>query len=243
MSYALDTNSARKADQTGRFIKEIGKYIGKFTRAEDIKASTGTQGIAFTFEADGQSANLSIYTLKSDGEKLMGHDVLMAIMTCMKCREINPVKGKVTKWNNDLRADETVDALVFPELMNKPVGLLLETEDYIKRDGSTSTRMVIAGVFQADTELTASEILDKKVTPEQLPKRVAALRHRPAKAAKGGSAPAKTGGTGHFDDMSDDIPFALSTGASRDNLGFSKSLMRARHGRINSALFANRVEC
>ena len=55
--YALDPTAAKKADQTGSRINEIGKYVGKFTQAEDIVARTGTKGIAMRFEANGQSAN------------------------------------------------------------------------------------------------------------------------------------------------------------------------------------------
>jgi hypothetical protein len=66
--------------------------------------------------------------------------------------------------------------------------------------------MVIAGIFQADTEFTASEILDQKTQPEQLEKLVARLRHRPIKGAKT-SQPAASKPSRGFDDMDDDIPF------------------------------------
>ena len=205
--YALDTKSARKADQTGQFLNEIGKYVGKFTQAEDLKASSGTRGIGFRFESNGQRANLSLYTVKSDGTKLMGHDALMAIMTCMGLRNIEPKPGSVLAWDNEAKAEVSRQATVFPDLCTKEIGLLLETEDYIKQNGDTGTRMVIAGIFQAGTELTASEILDKKTKPEQLGKMVARLRHRPVRAAKGTPAAATAKPTSGFDDMDDDIPF------------------------------------
>lgn len=209
--YALDANEARKADQTGNRLTEIGKYVGTFTQAEDVTASTGTKGIGLRFEVNGQSANLSLYTKKQDGTTIMGFQALMAIMTCMKLRDIKPKTGVVKHWDNDARAEVEKQAQVFPDLCGKPIGLLLETEDYPKNDGSgNGTRMVIAGIFQADTELTASEILDRKTQPEQLAKMVARLHHRPAKAAKQGAqtgalkpSPASSG----FDDMDDDIPF------------------------------------
>lgn len=206
--YNLDPNAARKADQTGNRISEIGKYSGTFTQAEDITAGTGTKGVALRFESNGQSANLSLYTTKANGEQIMGFQALMAIMTCMSLRNITPKPGTVKHWNNDTKTEETKTAQVFPELCGKPIGLLLETEDYPKNNGGTGTRMVIAGIFQAATELTAGEILDKKTKPEQLAKMVARLRHRPAKAAKapaGAAAPA--GGGSGFDDMDDYIPF------------------------------------
>jgi hypothetical protein len=206
--YELDPNEARKADQTGNRISEIGKYVGTFTQAEDLTASSGTKGVGFRFEANGQTANLSLYTTKTDGTKLMGYQALMAIMTCMKLRGLTPKAGAVKFWNNDTKAEETRQGQVFPELCGKPIGLLLETEDYPKNSGGTGTRMVIAGIFQSDTELTASEILDRKTKPEQLAKMVARLRHRPARDAKAPAtrAPAAAGGSG-FDDMADDIPF------------------------------------
>lgn len=207
--YALDANEARKADNTGSTIRELGKYTGKFLQAEDITASTGTKGIALTFEANGQKTRFSLYTKRSNGETIMGFQALMAIMTCLGLRNIEPKQGTITFWDNDAHAEKTKQGTVFPDLCNKPIGILLETEDYINRNNELRTRMVFAGTFQAGTEFTASEILDRKTKPEQLEKIVAYLRHRPVKAAKG-AAPAASkaapAGSG-FDDMDDDIPF------------------------------------
>lgn len=210
--YDLDPKAARKADQTGNRINEIGKYVGTFTQAEDITASTGTKGVALRFESNGQSAALSLYTQKANGDKIMGFDALMAIMTCLKLRNITPQGGTVKFWDRDADAEASRAGRVFLELCNRPIGLLLETEGYFKQDGSEGSRMVIAGIFQAGTELTAGEILDQKTTPEALAKMVARLHHRPAKAAKTSVAtrtPAAAGagaGSG-FDDMDDDFPF------------------------------------
>jgi hypothetical protein len=206
--YALDTTAARKADQTGNRISEIGKYAGTFTQAEDITASTGTKGVALRFESNGQTANLSLYTQKADGTPIMGHQALMAIMTCMRLRSIAPQAGTVKQWDNDAKQEITKQAMVFPDLCGKPIGLLLETEDYAKQNGGgVGTRMVIAGIFQPDTELTASEILDKKTKPEQLSKMVARLRHRPVRDAKAPAAATRAPVGNGFDDMDDDIPF------------------------------------
>lgn len=208
--YALDQNAARKADSTGNQINEIGKYVGKFTQAEDIVAKTGTKGIALNFESDaGQKARISLYTMKSDGTHIMGFDSLMAVLTCMSLRGIKPQTGIVKFWDNDQRKESERHGSVFPELCARPIGLLLETEEYEKQDGSVANRMVLAGVFQADTEFTASEILDRKTKPEHLEKMVARLHHRPMKGAK---KPASLLAHGGYDDHSssvgmDEIPF------------------------------------
>lgn len=205
--YALDTTAARKADNTGSMIKEMGKYVGRFTQAEDITAPKGTKGVAFRFEAkDGRKAQLSLYTIMANGDHIMGFETLMAIMTCMGLRDIKPVAGRVKFWDNDARVEQERDGKVFPELCSKDIGVLLETEDYEKNDGSVGTRMVLKGVFQAGTELTATEVLARKTVPEQLTRMVSMLRHRPVKGAKHASS--SGGGSHGVHPADDDIPFS-----------------------------------
>lgn len=210
--YQLDSNAARKADSTGNQINEIGKYVGRFTQAEDIVAKTGTRGIAMTFESDaGQKARISLYTMKADGTRIMGFDSLMAILTCMSLRGIKPQPGIVKVWDNDQRKEVERQGFVFPDLCIKSIGLLLETEEYKKQDGGLANRMVLAGVFRAEDEFTASEILDKKTRPEHLEKMVARLHHRQLNGAK---KPVQAQSHAAYDDYGqgssvgmDDIPF------------------------------------
>jgi hypothetical protein len=212
--YALNNESAqaaRKAEQRTSFIDEKGKYVGKFTRAEDITAASGTRGIAFTFESDdGQKANFSIYTIKSNGEKLGDFGTLMALMTCLGVKDIKPAQVASMVWDKDASANVSKTLSQFPELLNKRVGILIAMEEYEKRNGGgTGWSARLNAVFQAETELTASEILDRKTTPTKLPQLVAALKDRPLKkssAASNGSHIADEN-FGGFDTMPDDIPF------------------------------------
>lgn len=219
MDYTLDTKEARKADSTGDQIKDIGKYVGEFTQVIGTVAKKGTQGVIFSFKSEsGEKANLPIYTVKADGEKIMGYQILMAIMTCMQLRDLKSKEGTAKKYDYDLKQEVEFDAVRYPDLERKKIGLLLETEEYEKYDkagsktGEIGKKIVLAGVFQADTELTASEILDKKTEPKQLEKMVARLHHRALKPQTGtnqqrpASAPRSAGGSG-FDGMDDDIPF------------------------------------
>lgn len=210
--YQLDTKAARQADNVGGSINETGKYVGKFTQAVDITSSKGTKGIDLYFESNGQRVKLPIYTINHMGEKIYGLQQLNAIMACLSLRGIDPVDGNYKRWDFDSKSEVTESGKLFPDLCNKPIGLLLETEDYLNGNGAQRTRMVIAGIFQAGTELTASEILDKKTKPEQLARLVARLRHRPLKNAPAASHsgppaghPAADGGG--FGGMDDDIPF------------------------------------
>lgn len=215
--YTLDTQSARKADTTGNTIKELGKYVGSFVQAKDVTTKKGGKGIELVFKNDaGQKANLAIYTTGANGDKYQGYDALMAIMTCMQLRRIEPKPGKATRYDFDKKEDVSEDATIFPDLC-RPIGVLLETEAYAKQDGSgIGTRMVLKNVFQVGTELTASEILDRKTTPELLAKMVEGLRHRPVKGAP--RRPAEDANQGNqwdntphpgsgFADDGSDIPF------------------------------------
>jgi hypothetical protein len=194
MNYTLDTAQARKADQRGMVITETGKYIGRFPRVEDIKAASGTKGVDFSFVSrEGKKARFALYTEKANGDRIgIGHAFMMALMTCMKLREIRPTEAKVVKWDPNAGAEIEVVAMCYPDMMDKEIGVLLEAEEYEKRDGSVSIRMVLAGCFQAQSELMAGEILDQKIKPEQLTKVVATLRDRPLKRPSGKAAPATT---------------------------------------------------
>lgn len=215
--YTLDVQAARHADTAGATIKEIGKYVGEFIQAKDVVTKKGGRGIEFIFKSQGgQKANLAIYTTGANGDRYQGYDALMAIMTCLQLRGIKPAPGKVTRYDFEAKKEVVEDGTVFPDL-HKPIGVLLETEDYEKKDGSIGTRMVLKNVFQPSTELTASEILDKKTQPELLAKMVEGLRHRPLKGARQpvprqddgfGGPPAGHPASSGFDEMDDgSIPF------------------------------------
>jgi hypothetical protein len=209
--YQLDKQAAMNADATGKWLTETGKYNGKILCAEDIKAATGTRGVALTLQAnDGRETRQFVYTVKENGEKLSGYDLLMALMTCLKLRDIKPAAGQVKRWNRETKQEFTEQATVFPELANKQIGFLLQKteEESRKNPGQTAWTAKLVGVFEASSELMASEILNGKKAPEALPMRVAQLADRPLKKRPAGSAPAaQSSGGGGGGDMDDDIPF------------------------------------
>ncbi|GAD20913.1 hypothetical protein [Acidovorax sp. MR-S7] len=219
--YQLDAQSAREADSIGSYLTETGKYIGQFTRAEKlVSKNKGTHGIGFTFECAGQSTRFDIWTMDASNKHLGGFKAINAIMACMSLRGIAPAPGKVERYNWDTQQRETVQAEVFPELVGKPIGLVLQKTEYEKmRDGQytgeTGWRLEMLAPFRAADEFTAGEILDRKTKPEKLAAVMAMLTDRPLKK-RAGPAPASAAdrqatrpgapGSG-FDDMDDDIPF------------------------------------
>jgi single-stranded DNA-binding protein len=215
MSYRLDTAAAKQADTVFSSIREAGKYVGTITRAEALTSQTGTKGLGLSIRtADGQSADyLDIYTHKSNGEALSGAKTVSAILACLKLREISEGDIKAEKWSKQAGKREQVVVPGYPDLMGKRLGFLLQQElGTNSRNGEDTERMTVFAVFSAETELTASEILEGKANPERLSKLVDALTARPVRdnrektgrrpaASNGGAAPAG------FDPADDDIPF------------------------------------
>ena len=216
--YNLDPNLAKKADVIGAYIQDSGKYIGTFVRAEKLtSAAKRTDGIGFTFKDEaGRECRFDVWTRKSDGTELSGLNQINAMMGCLKIRTMKPVAMNVKKWDADTGMDTLQDAPCFAELMSKRIGLLLRMEEYEKmkdghKTGFTGWRVGLFAVFQADTELMASEILSRKTKPEALGKVVGMLANKPLK--KSAAHPAAGNSTGDMPPSSlpygedDDIPF------------------------------------
>ena len=209
--YTLNTEAAKKADQIGAYISETGKYVGTFVRAEKlVSQAKNTDGIGFTFrDESGRECRFDVWTQKQNGEPLSGLNQVNAMMACLQQRALTVSQQTVKKWDNG--AEAVMPAPCFAELMNKRIGLLLRAEEYEKmkdghKTGTTGWRMGLFAVFQADTELMASEILSRKTQPEQLAKVLGQLADKPLKSApaRGAAAKADDGGVPGY---LDDIPF------------------------------------
>jgi len=213
MSYDLDTSSAKQADNINTSIRESGKYIGTITRAEALLSDKKTKGLGLSFKSrDGASADyLDIYTHKENGESLMGAKTVNAILACLQMRGIKEGRIECEKWSKAAGRREKVEVPGYPDLMGKEIGFLLQkTLETNNKTGADVERLSIFGVFSAKTELTATEILEKKANPERLPKMVEALAARPVRdnRNKGGTPGASKPATGTgFDDIDDDIPW------------------------------------
>lgn len=209
--YTLDTKLATKADTIGAYISETGKYTGTFVRAEKlVSANKGTDGIGFTFRADdGRECRFDVWTRKGNGEALTGLNQINAMMACLSLRTINVSQQNVKKWDNG--QEVVMAAPCFVDLMNKPIGLLLRAEEYEKmadgqKTGDTGWRMGLFAIFQAGTELMASEIMARKTAPEQLAKVVVQLVDKPLKK-QGGGARQQHSSASSNQFVDDDIPF------------------------------------
>lgn len=176
-NYTLDQNAAREANQNN-YISETGKYVGRIVMAEAIKSRNSTDGIELSFQSSaGQTANfLTLYTYNSNGEPLYGLKVLNALMVCAGVQALTQQTRQITDAKDNNRP-----AQVFIELINKPIGLVLQKEFYEKNDGSgVSYRLNIIAPFHPQTEMMAKEILDGATAPRSLPNILSTLADKPA---------------------------------------------------------------
>lgn len=208
--YTLNAEAAKQADNLFSKIDEKGAYLGVLTRAEPVTSKKGTKGVDFSFKAEnGATADyLTIWTTNNEGKQLPGYNTLMAIMTCLKVRDLTASNGEIEKYNNETQKREKAIVPLFKELMNKPVGLLIHMEQYEKTAGGTAWKPAISAPYASDG-FTASEILGKAKEATTLAKMTSALRDRPMKASTSTSmqqsGPVNTDGS--FDDLGDDVPW------------------------------------
>jgi hypothetical protein len=207
----LNTQSARNADSIGARIAETGKYVGTFTQAHEVVSKKGTKGIEFSFKDEhGQTADyLTLWTVNAEGKELRGLDQLNAIMTCLKLRDgIKSTQGGIEKFDAASGQKVTVQGSVFPDLLTKKIGLLLQLEEYQKSDGSIGSKMAIFMPFEASTEFTSSEILDRATKPVKMQKAAAFMKDKKVTPHADNSyqaAPQQQQAASAF--IEDDIPF------------------------------------
>lgn len=207
--YTLDMDAAKQADTGGGRITETGKYIGQFKVAKKVLSTKGTQGIEFSFEAtNGQSADyLSMWTVNQAGERIYGFKQLMALMTCLRVKGMSASMATIEEYDRDSNGMVKKQAEVYKDLMNKPIGILLQMEEYEKKDGTVGEKPAFAGFFDAKTEQVATEVLEQ-AQPKILEKLIGQLV--PVRKLKGSrsAAPASHSNSmppSAFDD--DSIPF------------------------------------
>lgn len=218
--YQFNAATAAEADNISAYLDETGKYKGKFTRAEKlISSNKGTHGIGFTFEDESKrTARFDLWTVDNTGKQLMGFKSLQAILAVLRFpagRDLKIAQAQVDRYDYDTRQTTKVQAETFPDLINRPIGLVMRNTEYEKmrdgmKTGETGWRLELVVPFQADTELTASEIVGNKTQQQKLAGIMATLADRPLKtrAAHGqrndhGGPPPGHPAAGGFDDFGD----------------------------------------
>lgn len=217
--FKINTQQARAYDQRGGYINEAGKYTGTIKAAvwhigESPKGRS--ENIKLVFESDSkQKATFFINTsyqngIPNDG----GIQTINALLVCLRERDSgDPTPATITEYNPDSKQDEQVQRECFTKLHNKRIGIVVQME---WQDGQDKPQPRLYSLFEAATELTASEVLDQKSQPEKLGKIMAYIAEKPLHDKRKTPAPqqppqAKSTSTAApalpVDDIDDDIPF------------------------------------
>lgn len=183
VSYTFDEDSAASADNVANRIDQSAAYIGRFKSVNAMKsAQKGTEGVHFEFESPGGgTAGLDLWTKKADGTTVFGINQLMAMQAVLGLRGLESRSGKYEAFVDGKRQE--VEGQVFPQLIDKDIGLVLQKELYTKQDGKEGFRMNIQGVFHPTSKMTASEIKERKTTPEKLEKILRGLKNKDSRTA------------------------------------------------------------
>jgi len=188
MQINIDKKSVIESDKNGgNRITATGKYKGKIIYATPmVSKEKGTKGIEMGFRSDDGSevSYLRLWLQSASGETYFGMGILQGIMACMRVKSINQSVGSYLQYDSDKKETVQKTGECFPELQNKPVGLLLQRVNYKKDDGSDAHKMEIICGFDHQTEQTGAEIMENKPA-ESLAKRIATLADKWEKPKRG----------------------------------------------------------
>ena len=183
-SYEYDEAGASKADDVASRIDTSAAYVGRFTDAHAIKAKSDTEGIHFEFKSPGGgSAGFDVYTRKADGTVTFGMNQVNAIMAVLGLKGLKAQTGKFEAYDATEGKRVETEGEVFPDLLDKDIGLVLQKERYTGNDNKEKYRLNLYGVFHPVSRLTASEIKDRKQTPEKLEKMLRSLKDKDSRTA------------------------------------------------------------
>lgn len=180
--FKLNPAQAKAYDQRGGFINEAGKYKGVIENAVwHVKDGINgqSQGIFLNFITQNhQKARFYINTSYHGGTPNEGGSKLIhAILACLRLRQSgDPVPAQIKEYNPDTKQEETVTRNCFTELHGKELGIVVQM---VHEEGREHPQPAIYSVFEAATELTASEVLGNTAEPKQLAKVVAYIAGKP----------------------------------------------------------------
>lgn len=178
-TYTRDDQLAVQPEtNVGGRIETSGAYVGHFTLAKEKTAKTGTKGIEFNFEAEGgrTARYLSLWLTRANGEKIeYPYSLLSALMACLNVKNIESTPATVDEWDAAASMMMPTEVQTFPDLMHKPIGVLLQREERLW-EGKTYVSMKIAQFFDPSDRSTPAEIISGNRAGHALDKLVGNLR-------------------------------------------------------------------
>lgn len=153
--------SAEKTEalSDGSFINESGFYVGELIEAYEDISKGGAKFIRFTFQAPQGKANFDIYYTNRDGERIQGADIISGgLLKVLRLRGIKSVPGRVKIYDFELGEMVEQERETHPDILNKPLGVILQKVIYIKQNGEEGFYFNLKH-FTDTTGATATELL------------------------------------------------------------------------------------
>ena len=160
MNYQNNKAEAIAGDDRNSYIKESGAQVGIFTMAKAITAKKGSKGVEFSFKSnDGATANYqTLYTENAKGESIFGYKQLCGIMTILGVDGIVGQQSTIKEYDFDLKQEIDKIATIYPNLINQPIGVIFQKEQYYKNDSTMGERVNMWGFFRAADNATVMEV-------------------------------------------------------------------------------------
>jgi len=204
LNYEYNEESAKQADKQADRITDSGAYVGQFDKVyATTSANKGTHGIVFEANAPGQgTAEFTLWTHDSDGKAMTtspGYAFLQSLMFFFGLKSLKTDKGKAEVWidgDKGKRVKEEQEVDVFPDLMGKKIGYILQKE--LTNNGF---RMNLYGVFDPATRKTMTETRENAAKAVKLDRLLKGLKDKDGRTKRRDEAEPAQPGTGA--DMSD----------------------------------------
>jgi len=151
LDWVIDYNSAIAAS-AGAPIVDSGVYVGKLTKCVMVLSKGGAEGYEFEFKSnDGQIGRyINIWTRKKNGEaNRWGINQINALLYLLK------LPGFGHEQVGEDRNGQPIMGV--PVVCNKPIAVMLDSEDFTRADGTPGYQLNVAHWLDAQTLKTSTE--------------------------------------------------------------------------------------
>ena len=162
MKFTKDTTKVKAF--SGGFIKETGFYPCTITKCYEQK-STKTLSEAIHFEVVTDSGAIGRFDLWVVGREGTSVDNAISnvndLMVLLELDDMTSKPGKVKVYDFDLKQDIDQRKMVFHDVIDRQIGIVFDMRPNTY-NGKTTMRPEFAGFYDAETEQSASEFLNKE---------------------------------------------------------------------------------
>lgn len=155
----LNVKAARSVGGAS-FITTSGAYVGMITAARLYESQSGSEMLGIDFESnEGERAHIQMCLFNKKGEETFNRAIVDSLMTVCRLRSLKAEQRRF----KDRQGNEQL-GYFFVDLMNKPIGLLIQAgpEEYDEKgEIKTMIRLNLLTPFDPRTRQNAAEILDQ----------------------------------------------------------------------------------